>query len=148
VLHCISALYHYRNTADWTRWRHKITAQTQRGPAPRSCIGPRAQVLHWAPRPGLALVPASARAGPAPRKILVLYCSWRSEKRPEMELNAILHFWQHPAKIFALQTPTIWLAPVCHGLEISDRSVPAHHPSFPSASIPPRWQYRHKGCPR
>ena len=49
MLHCISALYHYRNTADWTRWRHKITAQTQRGPAPRSCIGPRAQVLHWSP---------------------------------------------------------------------------------------------------
>jgi len=46
VLYCISALYHDRNTVDWTRWRHKITAQ--RGPAPRSCIEP-----------------ASARAGPA-----------------------------------------------------------------------------------
>jgi len=39
VLYCISALYHDRNTFDWTRWLHKITAQ--RGPAPRSCIGPR-----------------------------------------------------------------------------------------------------------
>ena len=35
------------NTVDWTRWLQKITAQ--RGPAPRSCIGPHAQVLHWAP---------------------------------------------------------------------------------------------------
>jgi len=39
VLHYISALYHDRNTVDWRRWRHKITAQ--RGPAPRSCIRPR-----------------------------------------------------------------------------------------------------------
>jgi len=39
VLHCVSALCHDRNTVDWTRWRHKITAQ--RGPTPRSCIGPR-----------------------------------------------------------------------------------------------------------
>jgi len=27
------------STVDWTWWRHKTTAQ--RGPAPRSCIGPR-----------------------------------------------------------------------------------------------------------
>ena len=46
VLYCISALYHHRNTFDWTRWRHKITAQ--RIPAPRSCVEPHAQVLHWA----------------------------------------------------------------------------------------------------
>jgi len=26
-------------TVDWTRWRHKTTAE--KGPAPRSCIGPR-----------------------------------------------------------------------------------------------------------
>jgi len=39
VLYCIFALYHDRNTVDWTRWRHKIIAQ--RGPALRSCIGPR-----------------------------------------------------------------------------------------------------------
>jgi len=39
VLYCISALYHNRNTVDWTRCRRKITAQ--RGPASRSCIGPR-----------------------------------------------------------------------------------------------------------
>jgi len=54
VLYCIPALYHDRNTVDWTGWRHEITAQT--GPTPRSCIGPRAQILHWAPQP--------ARAGP------------------------------------------------------------------------------------
>jgi len=45
-LYCVFALYHDRNTIDWTRWRHKITSQ--RGPTLRSCIGP-----------------ASARAGPA-----------------------------------------------------------------------------------
>jgi len=45
VLYCIFALYNDRNTVDWTRWRHKITAQR-------------------APRPGLALGPASAAAGP------------------------------------------------------------------------------------
>jgi len=45
VLYCISALYHDRNTVDWTRWRRNITAQ--RGP-----------------RPGLALGLAPARAGP------------------------------------------------------------------------------------
>jgi len=28
------------STVDWKRWRHKTTAQ--RGPAPKSCIGPRA----------------------------------------------------------------------------------------------------------
>jgi len=39
VFYCISALYLDRNTVDWTWWRHKIIAQ--RGPAPRSCIGPR-----------------------------------------------------------------------------------------------------------
>ena len=39
MLYCISALYHDHNTVDWTQWRHKITAQ--RGPALRSCIGPR-----------------------------------------------------------------------------------------------------------
>jgi len=39
VLHCVCALYHDRNAVDRTRWRHKITAH--RGPAPRSCIGPR-----------------------------------------------------------------------------------------------------------
>jgi len=38
VLYFISALDYDRNTVDWTRWCHKITAQ--RGPAPRSCIGP------------------------------------------------------------------------------------------------------------
>jgi len=47
VLHCVSALYHDRNTVDWTRWRLQTTAQ--RDPAPRSCIGHRAQVLDWAP---------------------------------------------------------------------------------------------------
>jgi len=36
-----------RNTVDRTRWRRKITAL--RSPAPRSCIEPRVQVLHWAP---------------------------------------------------------------------------------------------------
>jgi len=46
VLRCISALNHDPNTVDWTRWRHKITAQ--RGPVPSSCIEPRIQVLHWA----------------------------------------------------------------------------------------------------
>jgi len=54
VLNCIPALYHYRNTLDWTRRRHKSTVQ--RDPALRSCIGPRAQGLHWAPHLlGLAL---------------------------------------------------------------------------------------------
>jgi len=47
VLYRIPGLYHNSSTVDWTRWRHKITGQ--RGPAPRSCIGPLAQVLHWAP---------------------------------------------------------------------------------------------------
>jgi len=47
VLYCRYVLYHDRNTVDWTWWRHKITAQ--RGPALRSCTGPRVQVLHWAP---------------------------------------------------------------------------------------------------
>jgi len=47
VLHCVSALYNDRNTVEWTRWRHKITAQ--KDPEPRSCVGPRVQVLHWAP---------------------------------------------------------------------------------------------------
>ena len=51
MLYCISALYHDRNTVDWTWWRHKSLL---RG-APRL----------WAPRPGLALGPTSARAGPA-----------------------------------------------------------------------------------
>jgi len=27
------------STVDWIRWHHRATAQ--RGPAPRSCIGPR-----------------------------------------------------------------------------------------------------------
>jgi len=43
----MSSFYHDRNTVNWTRWRHKITAQW--GPAPRSCIGPCGQVLNWAP---------------------------------------------------------------------------------------------------
>ena len=47
MLYCIFALYHDRNTVDWAPWRHKIIAQ--RGPTLRSCIGARAQVLHWAP---------------------------------------------------------------------------------------------------
>jgi len=47
MLYCISALYHDHNTVDWIRWRHKITAQ--KGSTPRSCIGPRGLVLHWAP---------------------------------------------------------------------------------------------------
>jgi len=46
MLYCISAVYHDRSTVDWTRWRHKITAQ--RSSAPSSCIGLRAQFLHWA----------------------------------------------------------------------------------------------------
>jgi len=55
MLHCISALYHDRNTVDWTRWRHKITAQRR-------------------PRLSLALGPASARAGPGCRRSCLESC--------------------------------------------------------------------------
>jgi len=43
MLHCIFALYHDRNTVDWTRWRHKINAQ--RGPA-SARAGPKEAISH------------------------------------------------------------------------------------------------------
>jgi len=77
VLYRIPALHHDRNTVDWTRWRHKITAQ--RAPAPSSCIGPHTQVLHWAPH---LLGPALPTLVIKCMKTEVFYCKSDMYVRP------------------------------------------------------------------
>jgi len=73
VLHCVSALYHDRDTVDQARWRQKITAQR-------------------APRLGLALGPESARAGPGANNALFYAQTITKLKKQNDCFN--VHRWQ------------------------------------------------------